>query len=100
MYLAKKSDNGNLPMYISLFQRLANGEKVASLSEIKEVIIKAKHIADGVEDIYTARNDYFYLVSCLLSNGKEFLKKLDENEIGNSTFQGIVEILNKENIPA
>lgn len=100
MYLAKKNDNGNLPMYKSLFQRLADGETVESLSEIEAVLIDTKHIAAGEKDIYSARNDYFYLVSYLLSNGKEFLKNLDESSIGNSTYRQIADLLNKETNPA
>lgn len=99
MYLAKKNDNGNLPIYVSLFKRLAYGHEVESKSEIIDVLKETKRISTGEKDIYSARNDYYYLVSYLLSYGKEFLKDLDEENIDSSTFQEIVEILNGETAP-
>ncbi len=96
MYLAKQNENTNLSIYVSLFKRLVNGTETTYVDEVKEVIIDAKHISEGSKDIFSARNDYFQLVSFLLSNGKGFLESLDENSIDNSTYQSIIDILNKE----
>lgn len=100
MYLAKKTINSNLPIYLALFKRLATGVTLDTQEEINEVIKVTKHISLGESDIYSARNDYFYLVSYLLSNGKDFLKKLDEESIDQNTYSEIAKILAKGNVPA
>ncbi len=100
MYLAKKNNNLNLPIYLSLFKKLAKGEALESKEEINKVLVEIKHISEGETDIFSARNDYYYLVSFLLSHGSQFLEKLDEKSIDATTYQEIAKLLDEGNVPA
>lgn len=99
MYLAK-SNNGSLTLYATLFNKLAKGDEIDSKEEIIDVIKETKNILAGEKDIFTARSDYYSLMSFLLSNGQEFLNRLDEDRIDNETFKSIANILSKKSIPA
>jgi len=92
MYFAKKTDSFQIPLYISLFQRLASGEQ-QQYEEIDEVIKEAKRVHKGELNIFSANNRYFFFVSFLSTNSGSFLDNLDENAISTNTYQKIAEIL-------
>jgi hypothetical protein len=96
MFLAKETDNKNLLIYISLFERLAQGKEIDSLEEIKDVIINAKDISEGNKDIFSAPNDYFHLTSYLLSNGKQFLRDIERSSINEESFEEIADKLSED----
>ena len=95
MYFAQQK-NKNLYIYVSLLRRLAEGKDTTSLEEMKEVILSAKHISEGDQDIYTARNDYFELISYLLSNSTKLLDPIVNNKITKITFENIANKLNDD----
>lgn len=98
MYLAKKNIDTNLPIYVSLFRKLATGTNTEYKKEINSALLEAKAISCGEKEIFNARNDYFYLVSFLLTNAEEFLKNLDATKINNETYKKIGEILKKSEL--
>jgi len=93
VYFAKQSVDRNLPIYISIFKRLSEGDTFEGQREIDEVIVSTKKISVGSLDIYAARADYYFLVSLLLSNGKDFLAGFDGENIGVETYRGILGVL-------
>lgn len=96
MYLAKQNDKSSLFIYVSLFNHLLKSENEALSKEVKDIILDAKQISDGKKDIFSAPDDYFQLVSYLLTEGKEFLADLDENSIDKETFEKVKEIISQD----
>jgi len=95
MYLAEKRQSTNVPLYIPIFERLSAGKDLEQKTEINDVLKLAKKISIGQKEIFEAPNNYFYLITFLLTHGRSFLSEFDDKAISTVTYSRVRDILKK-----
>ncbi|MCR9171384.1 MAG: hypothetical protein NXI10_02755 [bacterium] len=93
MYFAQTRVDFNAPLYISMFNSLMEGRGDSYRSEIDSVLVEAKKVYNGEKEIYSISNDYFNLVSLLVSKGESLFADFNESEIKSSDYQGVLNVL-------
>lgn len=94
MYLAQISTSETqAPFYINILKNILVNNNIEDKKEIDFAIEEAKAIADGHKDIFSINNDYYFLVSTLLTRYKDKLRLLKSNNYNQSIYSDIIEIL-------
>src|SRR5690606_8466268 len=93
MYFAQSQAEFNTPLYVSIFNSLANGRGDSYKSEINSVLREAKQVFKGEKEIYSVRNDYYNLISLLVTKGNSLFSHLNESDISATDYQEVLEVL-------
>lgn len=93
MYFAQTRVDFNTSLYISMFNSLVEGKGTSYRSEINSVLLDAKKVFEGEKEIYTISNDYFNLISLLVSKGDVLFSDFNESDINPSNYQGVLNAL-------
>lgn len=96
MFLADQNTDTHLTVYEVLFDRLANGQDVSSQKEIDEALKFAKKVYAQKASIYSAPSNYFYLITFLLSHGREVVSSFDVDEINSAVYSKVSKLIAAE----